>query len=86
MPRSLASSYAQPDCLIDKARSGQRLPARVVRRDLWKVQPRALEEALKYMPPERLVVAPGCGMKYLSRDAAFAKLSNIAAGRNLIAG
>jgi|TARA_B110000881_G_scaffold147120_1_gene130288 5-methyltetrahydropteroyltriglutamate--homocysteine methyltransferase len=38
------------------------------------------------MPPERLIVAPDCGMKYLSRDVAFAKLSNMAAGRNLVAG
>jgi len=45
-----------------------------------------IEEALKYMSPARLVVAPDCGMKYLSRDVAFAKLSNMVAGRNLVAG
>jgi|TARA_B100000809_G_scaffold587_1_gene624 5-methyltetrahydropteroyltriglutamate--homocysteine methyltransferase len=38
------------------------------------------------MSPERLVAAPDCGMKYLSRDVAFAKLSNMLAGRNLVAG
>jgi 5-methyltetrahydropteroyltriglutamate--homocysteine methyltransferase len=53
---------------------------------LWKVQPSELEEALKYMSPARLVVAPDCGMKYLSRDVAFARLSNMVAGRNLVAG
>jgi 5-methyltetrahydropteroyltriglutamate--homocysteine methyltransferase len=30
--------------------------------------------ALPYVPPERLVLAPDCGMKYLPRDAAFGKL------------
>ena len=30
--------------------------------------------ALKYVPPERLVLAPDCGMKYLPRAAAFGKL------------
>jgi 5-methyltetrahydropteroyltriglutamate--homocysteine methyltransferase len=33
-----------------------------------------LGEALAHIPADRLVVAPDCGMKYLSRDVAFAKL------------
>ncbi len=33
-----------------------------------------VERALKYVQPERLVLAPDCGMKYLPRDAAFGKL------------
>ena len=28
----------------------------------------------EHLPPERLIIAPDCGMKYLSRQAAFAKL------------
>jgi 5-methyltetrahydropteroyltriglutamate--homocysteine methyltransferase len=31
--------------------------------------------ALAYVPPERLVLAPDCGMKYLPRDVAFGKLA-----------
>jgi 5-methyltetrahydropteroyltriglutamate--homocysteine methyltransferase len=34
-----------------------------------------LGEALQYIPPARLVVAPDCGMKYLPRDVAFGKLA-----------
>jgi len=34
-----------------------------------------LGEALAHIPPERLVVAPDCGMKYLPRDVAFGKLA-----------
>ena len=34
--------------------------------------------ALQYADPERILLAPDCGMKYLSRDAAFGKLSNMA--------
>jgi 5-methyltetrahydropteroyltriglutamate--homocysteine methyltransferase len=34
-----------------------------------------LGEALAYVSPERLVVAPDCGMKYLPRDVAFGKLA-----------
>ena len=33
-----------------------------------------IRAALRHLPPERLVVAPDCGMKYLARDVAFAKL------------
>lgn len=33
-----------------------------------------IERALPYVAPERLIVAPDCGMKYLSREAAFGKL------------
>jgi 5-methyltetrahydropteroyltriglutamate--homocysteine methyltransferase len=33
-----------------------------------------LGEALAHIAPERLVVAPDCGMKYLPRDVAFGKL------------
>jgi 5-methyltetrahydropteroyltriglutamate--homocysteine methyltransferase len=33
-----------------------------------------IRAALQHIPPERLVLAPDCGMKYLPRAAAFAKL------------
>ena len=33
-----------------------------------------IERALPYVSPDRLIAAPDCGMKYLSRDAAFGKL------------
>ena len=39
-----------------------------------------IREALKYVDPERLVIAPDCGMKYLPRDKAFAKLRAMVAG------
>jgi 5-methyltetrahydropteroyltriglutamate--homocysteine methyltransferase len=33
-----------------------------------------IERALEVVPPERLQVGPDCGMKYLPRDVAYAKL------------
>jgi 5-methyltetrahydropteroyltriglutamate--homocysteine methyltransferase len=43
-----------------------------------------VHRALEHVAPERILLAPDCGMKYLSRDAAFGKLSNLAeAGRQL---
>ena len=43
-----------------------------------------IHAALEVIPAERMVVAPDCGMKYLSRPVAFAKLKNMVAGRNLV--
>jgi 5-methyltetrahydropteroyltriglutamate--homocysteine methyltransferase len=37
-----------------------------------------IRNALKYVDAERLILAPDCGMKYLSRDKAFGKLSALA--------
>ncbi len=33
-----------------------------------------VRRALPYVPPDRIVLAPDCGMKYLPRDVAFGKL------------
>jgi 5-methyltetrahydropteroyltriglutamate--homocysteine methyltransferase len=43
-----------------------------------------IRKALTVLPPERLVVAPDCGMKYLSRDLAFRKLEAMVAGARLV--
>jgi 5-methyltetrahydropteroyltriglutamate--homocysteine methyltransferase len=40
--------------------------------------------ALAYVPAERLVVAPDCGMKYLPRPVAFAKIKAMAEGAALM--
>ena len=47
------------------------------RRTLW---PLACATALRYIPAERLVAAPDCGMKYLPRATAFGKLQALAEG------
>jgi 5-methyltetrahydropteroyltriglutamate--homocysteine methyltransferase len=43
-----------------------------------------IRAGLKHVPPERLVVAPDCGMKYLSREVAFAKLSSLVQGAAIV--
>jgi 5-methyltetrahydropteroyltriglutamate--homocysteine methyltransferase len=40
--------------------------------------------ALGHVPPERLILAPDCGMKYLPRDIAFAKLEALVAGAKIV--
>ena len=45
-----------------------------------------IEAALEYIEPERLQVAPDCGMKYLPRDVAFAKLRALVEGAEQVRG
>ena len=43
-----------------------------------------IRRALAVVTPERLVVAPDCGMKYLPRERAFRKLEAMVAGARLV--
>ncbi len=43
-----------------------------------------IRKALAVIPPQRLVVAPDCGMKYLPRERAFRKLEAMVAGARLV--
>ena len=43
-----------------------------------------IRRALPYVDSDRLIVAPDCGMKYLGRASAFAKMQAMVAGRNLV--
>jgi 5-methyltetrahydropteroyltriglutamate--homocysteine methyltransferase len=43
-----------------------------------------IRRALPYVPPERIVVAPDCGMKYLPRDVAFGKMKAMVEGAALV--
>jgi 5-methyltetrahydropteroyltriglutamate--homocysteine methyltransferase len=38
-----------------------------------------IRAALRFVPPDRLMPAPDCGMKYMARDEAFARLSALSA-------
>jgi 5-methyltetrahydropteroyltriglutamate--homocysteine methyltransferase len=43
-----------------------------------------IRKALAVVPPDRLVVAPDCGMKYLPRERAFRKLEAMVAGARVV--
>jgi 5-methyltetrahydropteroyltriglutamate--homocysteine methyltransferase len=45
IPTSLVGSYAQPDWLIDRDKLRGRFPPRVRARELWRIDPRYIEEA-----------------------------------------
>ena len=43
-----------------------------------------IRAALKLVPPQRLVPAPDCGMKYLPREIAYGKLKALAEGAAMV--
>ncbi len=43
-----------------------------------------IRSALQYVEPERLILAPDCGMKYLPREVAFGKLCALVAGARMV--
>jgi 5-methyltetrahydropteroyltriglutamate--homocysteine methyltransferase len=43
-----------------------------------------IRRALPYVAPERIVVAPDCGLKYLPRDVAFGKMKAMAEGAAIV--
>lgn len=43
-----------------------------------------IRAALKHIPADRLIPAPDCGMKYLTREAAFGKLKALADGAAIV--
>ena len=61
--------------VIDLASSEAETPETVAER---------IRAGLEYLEPERLVVAPDCGMKYLPHDLAFAKLCALTQGAAIV--
>jgi 5-methyltetrahydropteroyltriglutamate--homocysteine methyltransferase len=43
-----------------------------------------IREALKFIPTEKLYVSPDCGMKFMPRDRAFAKLKAMVEGARIV--
>jgi 5-methyltetrahydropteroyltriglutamate--homocysteine methyltransferase len=43
-----------------------------------------IRAALEHVPPERLIIAPDCGMKYLARETALGKLKAMVAGAAIL--
>jgi len=43
-----------------------------------------IRAGLKFLPPDKLVPAPDCGMKYLQREVAFAKLKALSEGAAIV--
>src|SRR5690349_10217154 len=71
---SLAGKKILVGC-IDLSDMTVETPQRVVAR---------VKRALQYVRPENVIVAPDCGMKYLPRDVAYAKICAMVEGAKLL--
>ncbi len=45
-----------------------------------------IRAALPHVPPQRLVIAPDCGMKYLPRAVAYGKMKAMVEGARIVRG
>ena len=45
---------------------------------------RRIRKALPFAPADRIVVAPDCGLKYLPREVAFAKMRAMVEGTAIV--
>jgi 5-methyltetrahydropteroyltriglutamate--homocysteine methyltransferase len=43
-----------------------------------------IRQALRYIPAEKMYISPDCGMKFMPRDRAFAKLQAMVAGATIV--
>ena len=88
---SIETAQSKLDCAILKT-----LPSKTIMLGIIDLSDRTVEtpamvadrirRALPYVAAERIVVAPDCGMKYLPRDVAFAKLQAMVQGAAIVRG
>jgi 5-methyltetrahydropteroyltriglutamate--homocysteine methyltransferase len=77
---SIETAQSGLDCSVLTALEGKTIILGVLNLDDHTVESAdevvaRVRRALPYVPAERLVLAPDCGMKYLPRDSAFGKLT-----------
>jgi 5-methyltetrahydropteroyltriglutamate--homocysteine methyltransferase len=86
---SIETAQSELDCSVLKTLPGKTIILGVIDLSDMKLEtPEVVAErirrALPYVPAERIVVAPDCGMKYLPRDIAFAKLKAMVDGAKIV--
>jgi 5-methyltetrahydropteroyltriglutamate--homocysteine methyltransferase len=86
---SIETAEARLDCAMLAKLPGKQIVLGVIDlQDMTVETPAIVAErirrAMVYVPAERIVVAPDCGMKYLPRDVAFGKLKAMVDGAALV--
>ena len=86
---SIETAQSSLDCSVLAKLSGKQIILGVIDLSKYEVEtPEAvaarIRRALPYVSPERIIVAPDCGMKYLPRDVAFGKLRAMVEGARLV--
>jgi 5-methyltetrahydropteroyltriglutamate--homocysteine methyltransferase len=86
---SLETAQSNLDCSVLTSLVPKKIMLGVIDLSVMEVEtPEAvaarIRRALPYMPAENIIVAPDCGMKYLPREVAFAKLKAMVAGAAIV--
>ena len=88
---SIETAQSKLDCAVLKELPGKTIILGVIDLSTHEIEtPETvadrIRKALSYVGPERIVVAPDCGMKYLPREVAFGKMRAMVQGANLVKG
>jgi len=86
---SIDTAQSNLDCAVLEGLAGKKIILGVIDLSTPEVETPELvasriRRALPYVDPGNLLVAPDCGMKYLPREAAFAKLQAMVAGAHVV--
>jgi 5-methyltetrahydropteroyltriglutamate--homocysteine methyltransferase len=86
---SIETAQSELDCAVLKTLPSKQIMLGVIDLANMAVETPAvvaarIRRALPYVPADKLVIAPDCGMKYLSRDIAFAKLQAMVEGTRIV--
>jgi 5-methyltetrahydropteroyltriglutamate--homocysteine methyltransferase len=86
---SIETAQSSLDCAVLRSLPGKSIILGVIDLSTEEVETpeivaARIRRALPYVAAERLVVAPDCGMKYLSRQSAFGKLQAMAEGAEIV--
>jgi 5-methyltetrahydropteroyltriglutamate--homocysteine methyltransferase len=86
---SIETAQSKLDCSVLEKLPGKQIILGVIDlSDMTVETPQIVAERIRrafpHCPPERITVAPDCGMKYLPRDVAFGKLKAMAEGAALV--
>ena len=86
---SIETAQSNLDCSVLEALSNKSFMVGAIDLSDPKVEtPQTVAErvrrALKHVSPERVIIAPDCGMKYLPRETAFAKMQAMVKGAELL--
>ena len=86
---SIETAQSNLDCSILKSLPGKKIILGVINlADMQVETPATIAErirrALPYVRADNVIVAPDCGMKYLPREVAFAKLKAMVAGAGIV--
>jgi len=86
---SIETAQSNLDCAILEKLSGKTIILGVLDLSTHEVEtPETIAErirrALPYVAPERIIVAPDCGLKYLPREIAYGKMKAMAEGASIV--